>query len=82
MFKLKYSIAGLEGCVELHERSGRYTEELQAITMQMMQKYVKEDKKTGIDDVERWPCDSSATQFLSSVASGLSIEELRRVGPA
>ena len=49
--------------------------------MELMQKYEKEDNKTGVDDVERWPCDSYATGFLSSIASEVSIIKLREVSP-
>jgi hypothetical protein len=55
-------IAALEQCVELQaDRMPRYCKPLERITMELMQKYEKEDNKTGVDDVERWPCDSHAT---------------------
>jgi hypothetical protein len=49
--------------------------------MELMQKYEKEDNKTGVDDIERWPCDSYATRFLSSIESEVSIKKLREVSP-
>ena len=47
--------------------------------MELMQKYDKEDNKTGVDNIKRWPCDSYAIGFLSSTASEISIERLREV---
>lgn len=55
---------------------------LATITMELMQKYVKDDGVIGVDDVERWPVDSDAVGFLSATTSAGSIEELKGVSPA
>lgn len=47
--------------------------------MELMQKYEKENETAGVDDLLRWPYDCHATRFLSSVASGVSISNLRNV---
>lgn len=47
--------------------------------MELIQKYEKEDHKTGVDDIERWPCDSNTVGFLSLVGSGVTIKALREV---
>lgn len=59
----------------------QYSKPLEVITMELMQKYEKEDGKTGVDDIERWGCDSHAMEFLSSIGSGVSVETLRKVSP-
>lgn len=59
----------------------QYCKPLEVITMELMQKYGKEDNKTGVDDIERWPCDSRATSFLSSIAAEMSLTKLREVSP-
>ena len=56
-----------------------YCDALKVITMELMQKYDKEDNKTGVDNTKRWPCDSYAIGFLSSTASEISIQRLREV---
>lgn len=73
-------IARLEDCVELQaDRMPQYFKQLEVITMELMQKYAKEDNKIGVDDVERWPCDSHAIGFLSSIESEASLQKLRQV---
>lgn len=53
------------------------------ITMELMQKYVKDDGAVGVDNLERWPSDSTAVGFLSTTTSADSINELRKVsGPS
>lgn len=49
--------------------------------MELMQKYGKGDNRTGVDDIDRWRCDSNATGFLSSTTSEVSIQRLREVSP-
>ncbi|PGG99689.1 hypothetical protein AJ80_09303 [Polytolypa hystricis UAMH7299] len=71
-------IAGLHECVELQaDHTPRYSKPLEVITMELMQKYEKEDNRIGVDDVERWPCDSYAIGFLSSIETEASVRELR-----
>ena len=50
------------------------------ITMELMQKYAKEDGAIGIENLNRWSMDSQAVKFLSMTTSAGSIEELRKVG--
>ena len=52
---------------------------LSFITMELMQKYVKEDGVVGVDNLHRWPSDSNALGFLSATTSIISIEELLKV---
>lgn len=49
------------------------------ITMELMQKYAKEDGAIGIENLNRWSMDSDAVKFLSMTTSAGSIEELRKV---
>lgn len=49
------------------------------ITMELMQKYAKEDGAIGIDNLNRWPADSEAVKFLSMTTSAASIEQLQKV---
>lgn len=70
----------LEECVGFSEdQVPQYHQPLKGITMELMQKYEKEDDKTGVDDIERWPCDSLATRFLSSIELEIPIKTLREV---
>ncbi|KAL4889155.1 hypothetical protein BDV59DRAFT_186946 [Aspergillus ambiguus] len=53
------------------------------VTMQLMQKYVKDDGAIGVDNIKRWPTDSAAVEFLSATTSAGSFEELKKVcGPS
>ncbi|KAI1934751.1 hypothetical protein LOZ66_005606 [Ophidiomyces ophidiicola] len=71
-------VAGLEEWVDLQAaQTPQYSKPLGAITMQLMQKYEKEHEIAGVDDVERWPCDSRATEFLSLIASNIPLKTLR-----
>jgi hypothetical protein len=47
--------------------------------MELMQKYEKDDGSVGVDDLNRWPADSDAVEFLSAASSGTSIEALKQV---
>jgi len=49
------------------------------ITMELMQKYVKDDGAIGMEDFDRWPFDSKAVQFLAMITSTTSIQALRKV---
>ncbi|PGG96173.1 hypothetical protein AJ79_09705 [Helicocarpus griseus UAMH5409] len=48
------------------------------ITMNLMQKYSKDDGAIGVDNLDRWPFNSLAVSFLSTTSSADSIEELRQ----
>ena len=47
--------------------------------MELMQKYVKEDGVVGIEDLDRWPSDSAAVDFLSATTSAISPKQLMTV---
>ncbi|KLJ05860.1 hypothetical protein EMPG_10714 [Blastomyces silverae] len=59
----------------------QYSKLLKVITMELMQKYEKEDGKAGMNDIECWGCDSHAREFLSSIGSGVLLETLQKVSP-
>ena len=68
-------------CVEFPPGQAQkvYIKTLASITMEIMQKYVKDDGMVGVDDVERWPVDSDAFGFLSTLSTTKSIESLKEV---
>ncbi|KAJ5988269.1 hypothetical protein N7481_003479 [Penicillium waksmanii] len=72
-------IASLEMCMESQpgEIQRVYIKALSSITMETMQKYVKDDGVVGVDDVDRWPVDSDAFEFLSALSTAKSIESLK-----
>ncbi|CAI7616106.1 unnamed protein product [Penicillium palitans] len=74
-------IASLEMCVERPPGQAQnvYIKTLASITMEIMQKYVKDDGMVGVDDVDRWPVDSDAFGFLSALSTAKSIESLKEV---
>jgi len=47
--------------------------------MQLMQGYSKEDRAIGIEDLDRWPSDSKAFNFLSTTVTAASLAELIEV---
>ena len=47
--------------------------------MELMQTYDENDGVVGVDDLDRWPVDSDAFGFLSTVSSTVSIEVLEQV---
>ncbi|CZS92538.1 uncharacterized protein RAG0_03150 [Rhynchosporium agropyri] len=49
---------------------------LSSITIELIQKYVKEDRAIGIDDLYRWQSNSDAIGFLSATTSAGSAAEL------
>ncbi|KAL2369464.1 hypothetical protein RJZ57_006131 [Blastomyces gilchristii] len=70
-------IAGLEECLELPAGLvSQYSKPLEVITMELMQKYKKENGKTGVNNIEHWGCNSHVTEFLSFIESGVSVETL------
>ena len=48
--------------------------------MELMQKYAKADGVIGIENLDRWPSDSAAVEFLSATTSASSAKELMKVG--
>lgn len=46
--------------------------------MELMQTYDKNDGLVGVDDLDRWPVDSDAFGFLSTVPSTVSVEALEQ----
>jgi hypothetical protein len=49
------------------------------IAMELMQKYVKDDGAVGVEDLECWPSDSNAVNFLLRTTSASSVDELLKV---
>ena len=49
---------------------------LSRIMMELMQKHIKEDGVVGIEDLDRWPSDSAAVDFLSATTSANSTKQL------
>lgn len=47
--------------------------------MELMQKYIKDDGRIGIDDDERWPSDCKGVDFLAMTTSATSMDELVQV---
>ncbi|KAI1906768.1 hypothetical protein LOZ65_006831 [Ophidiomyces ophidiicola] len=76
-------IGSLEFCVKIppNRPQTRSIKALSIITMELMQKYEKEDGLIGVDDLDRWPIDSSAVDFLIATSSASSIDELKQVSP-
>ena len=54
---------------------------LSRVMMELMQKHVKEDGVVGIEDLNRWPSDSAAVDFLSATTSASSATQLMTVSP-
>jgi hypothetical protein len=52
---------------------------LSNITMELMQKYTKDNGAIGIDDYQRWPSDGKAVKFLAMTTSARSMDELLEV---
>jgi hypothetical protein len=49
------------------------------IMMELLQKYVKDDGKVGVENLDRWPSDSAAVTFLSSTITASSLKTLMEV---
>ncbi|EAS27242.3 uncharacterized protein CIMG_12566 [Coccidioides immitis RS] len=60
---------GLESCMELTrgQPQSRSIRALANIMMELMQKYDKDGGLVGVDDLERWPLNSDAVEFLVAV---------------
>ncbi|KAH7330038.1 hypothetical protein BKA65DRAFT_527718 [Rhexocercosporidium sp. MPI-PUGE-AT-0058] len=69
-------IANQECCHVKSDGRPRDIRALSSITMELMQKYVKEDGAVGVDDLHRWPSNSDAVGFLSATTSTASAAEL------
>ncbi|KAH6703064.1 kinase-like domain-containing protein [Leptodontidium sp. MPI-SDFR-AT-0119] len=69
-------IANQECCHVKSDGRPRDIRALSSITMELMQKYVKEDGAVGVDDLHRWPSNSDAVGFLSATTSAASAAEL------
>ncbi|KAJ5178971.1 hypothetical protein N7492_002181 [Penicillium capsulatum] len=69
----------LEMCVQRSpgQMQNIYIKILASITMEVMQKYVKDDGLVGVDDVVRWPVQSDAFGFLSALSTTRSIVSLK-----
>jgi hypothetical protein len=73
------------GCIEeCTQRDRLETQETELasianITMELLQKYTKDDGAIGIDDLDRWPSNSIAVDFLSRTTSAGSVESLKNV---
>ena len=72
------SLEYCEGCPP-DQAEGAYIAILPDMTMQLMQKYSKEDGVVGVDDLQRWPVDSKAFGFLSATTSVPTITALQKV---
>ncbi|CBF84443.1 uncharacterized protein ANIA_09022 [Aspergillus nidulans FGSC A4] len=71
-------IGCLEKCV-LRDQNESHKAELVSvgnITMELLQKYVKNEGRVGIDKLDRWSSDSVAVSFLSATTSANSIKTL------
>lgn len=58
-----------------------YIAALPSIMMRLMQKNGKDQGVVGVNDLERWPIDSAAVEFLSATETAESIRLLRNVSP-
>lgn len=74
------SLGGVEHCCL--RNSSSYQREMNAlavIMMELMEKDTKESGLVGVNDLERWPSDSEAVEFLSATTSSDSINQLKKV---
>lgn len=79
-FRFANEVAASQDCCGVMDRSHpRDVRAVGYITMELMQKYAKEDGAIGIENLNRWSMDSDAVKFLSMTTSAGSIEELRKV---
>ena len=46
------------------------------ITMELMQKYVKNNGMTGVDNLQYWPANLNAVSFLWATESASSVSDL------
>ena len=50
--------------------------------MQLMQKYALDNGAVGIENLDRWPSDCDAVDFLSATTSASSVDDLIKVKSA
>jgi hypothetical protein len=74
-------VAGPEHCVDCltHQSEATCIAAIPSITMQLMQKYDKADGTIGVNDLQRWPMESAAVDFLGASGVAVSMEVLREV---
>lgn len=74
-------VAGPEHCVDCLTQQSEATciAAIPSITMQLMQKYDKEDGAIGVDDLKRWPMESAAVSFLGASGATASMKILKQV---
>ena len=73
------TVAGMhEGCVPWGH--GQLFRDLSHVVMFLMQGYAKEDGAVGISDLQRWPSDSLAVEFLSATTCASQTNQLLEVG--
>ncbi|CAP94153.1 Pc16g14830 [Penicillium rubens Wisconsin 54-1255] len=72
---------GIDGIIKIDctpkQSEIAYIVALPSIVMRLMQKYDKDQGVVGVDDLERWPIDSAAVEFLSATETAESIRSLR-----
>ncbi|OJD11084.1 hypothetical protein AJ78_08069 [Emergomyces pasteurianus Ep9510] len=76
----KIQIARLEECRPRlpEERKKEDVLAVAGITMELMQKYSKDNSAVGIENLDRWPVNSLAVSFVSATTSADSIQELEQ----
>ncbi|KAI9772983.1 MAG: hypothetical protein M1840_008865 [Geoglossum simile] len=74
--KGQIKITDQECCKSSSRTSSRDVKALGYITIALMQKYYKDDGLIGVENLDRWPSDSNAIDFLSMITSTTSIKEL------
>jgi len=75
-------IANQECCRQVassDETSIRNVRTLSRIMMKLMQKCTKDDEAIDVENLNRWPFNSDAVEFLSTTTSASSINELMKV---
>ncbi|KAH9211178.1 hypothetical protein DL95DRAFT_306561, partial [Leptodontidium sp. 2 PMI_412] len=72
-------IGDQECCHVKSEGRPRDITAVSSITMELMQKYVKEDGAVGVDNLHRWPSNSDALGFLFATTSAAFVVELLKV---
>ena len=58
----------------------RDVEALSRIMVELMQKYTQEDGAIRIEDLERWPSNCDAVEFLSLTTSATSVPTISKAG--
>ncbi len=74
--------ASQESCHEMARSNNPGVNDVRAlgrIMMELMQKHAKEDGRVGIENVDRWPTDSAAFDFVSATTFATSATELMQV---